>query len=262
MSELDKLRIVGRYELLKHLRRKRLYVVLAIAIAVELLILILLPALGDGYPDSVMIMAALLSVGPSFATMGAVFFAGDAIAGEFEGKTGYVLFPNPVKRTTIVAGKYLACFSAVVLVVLIGYGMVSVSLFGIYHQVPAEVAGSMALCLLFAGTVVAMTFFFSSISKGTMGATVTTLIFLFVVFGVLESVLLMTGQPRWFILSYAGDVIVTIYGGYGAFEGMRGRMPPGAMQPPEIGVSIAVMMAYLVIFLLLSVAITRRREMI
>lgn len=262
MGEYEKLKVVAKYEFMKHLRRKRFYVVLALAIAVELIVLIALPLLGAGYPSNVMAMAALLSMGATFPTMGAVFFAGDAIAGEFEGKTGYVLFPNPVKRSTIVFGKYLACFSAIALVVLALYGVVGASLLWIYHQVPVEVAGSMALCLLASGAVVAVTFFFSSISRGTMGATVTTLIFIFVVLGVVESVLLMAGQPRWFLLSYASDVMVTIYNGYGAFAGMREGMPPGVMQSPEIGTSIAVMVAYLVVFLALSVAITRRREMV
>lgn len=260
-DERDKLRAVAKYEFMKHLRRKRFYVVLALAIAVEMIVLIALPLLGAGYPSNVMTMAALLSMGATFPTMGAVFFAGDAIAGEFEGKTGYVLFPNPVRRSTIVLGKYLACFSAIALVVLALYGVVGASLLWIYRRVPVEVAGSMALCLLASGAVVAVTFFFSSISRGAMGATVTTLIFIFVVLSVVESVLLMAGQPRWFLLSYASDVVVTIYNGYGAFAGVREGMPSGAMRSPDVGTSVAVMVAYLVVFLALSVAITRRREM-
>lgn len=261
-GEYEKLKVVAKYEFMKHLRRKRFYVVLALAIAVELIVLIALPLLGAGYPSNVMAMAALLSMGATFPTMGAVFFAGDAVAGEFEGKTGYVLFPNPVKRSTIVFGKYLACFSAIALVVLALYGVVGASLLWIYRQVPVEVAGSMALCLLASGAVVAVTFFFSSISRGTMGATVTTLIFIFVVLGVVESVLLMAGQPRWFLLTYASDVMVTIYNGYGAFAGAREGMPREVMQSPEISTSIAVMVAYLMVFLALSVAITKRREMV
>ncbi|MCS7131927.1 MAG: ABC transporter permease [Hadesarchaea archaeon] len=261
-GEHEKLRVVAKYEFMKHLRRKRFYVVLALAIAVELIVLIALPLLGAGYPSNVMVMAALLSMGATFPTMGAVFFAGDAIAGEFEGKTGYVLFPNPVRRATIVLGKYLACFSAIALAVLALYGVVGVSLLWIYGRVPMEVAGSMALCLLASGAVVSVTFFFSSISRGTMGATVTTLIFIFVVLEVVESVLLMAGQPRWFLLSYASGVMITIYDGYGAFAGVHEGIPPRAMQSPEVGTSIAVMVAYLLVFLALSVAIAKRREMV
>ena len=47
MSELAKLGIVTRYEFLKHLRRKRLYVILGITLLAELAVLIILPQLGD-----------------------------------------------------------------------------------------------------------------------------------------------------------------------------------------------------------------------
>ena len=84
MSEVQKLRIVAGYEFLKHLRRKRLYIVLGLTLAAELAVLIGLPALMDGYPENIMVMAAMLSIGPSLATIGAVFFAGDAVAGELK----------------------------------------------------------------------------------------------------------------------------------------------------------------------------------
>lgn len=260
MSELNKLRIVAEYELLKHLRRMRLYVVIGLAIVVQLLILIGLPVLGEGYPEKVGDMAVLLSMGPSFAIIGAIFFAGDAISGEFEGETGYTLFPNPVKRITIVTGKYFACFLAMALVTAVAYSIVSICLFGIYSEVPIEVGKSFALCLLVIASVIAMTFFFSSISKGAIGGTVTTIIVMFVVFGILEGVLTLTGQSRWFLLSYAGDVVITVYNGYGPFGGMMEQMP--AMEPPEVGTSVAVLLVYLIVFFLISIVITNRREMV
>ncbi|MHB8104885.1 MAG: hypothetical protein ACYDG5_05020, partial [Dehalococcoidales bacterium] len=61
MSDLEKLGIVVKYEFIKHLRRKRLYVILGIALLVEALVLILIPVLRGGYPDSVMVMAGLLT---------------------------------------------------------------------------------------------------------------------------------------------------------------------------------------------------------
>ena len=101
MSELGKLGIVISYEFLKHIRRARLWVVLGLALLADLAILILIPVLQDGYPKDVLSMAMLLTVGPSMASLGAVFFAGDAIAGEFEGRTGFMLFTNPIKKVTL-----------------------------------------------------------------------------------------------------------------------------------------------------------------
>ena len=259
MSEFERLRIVAGYEFLKHLRRKRLYWILGVVIVAELAVLIGLPAALGGYPDNIMRTAAMLSIGPSLATLGAIFFAGDAIAGEFERKTGYILFPNPVRRITIVMGKFLACYAAVVLLTILGYVIVCIALLVIYGQVPIETAGSFGLCLLFAGSVLAVTFFFSSVSKGAMGATVITLVFIMVISGVLEGVLAMADLPSWFLLSTAGDSIGTVYGGYEAF--MPGDTPHGMPEAPDIGLCILSMAVYLVVGFLLSIWITKRRQL-
>ena len=264
MSEFEKLRVVIRYEFLKHIRRRRLYVILGLTFVAELAVLIGLPALMGGFPDNVMVMAALLTVGPSLATIGAVFFAGDAIAGEFESKTGYILFTNPVRRITLVVGKYLASCVAVILLIIFGYAIVSISLLVIYGNVPIETAKSFGLCLLFAGSVLSVTFFFSSVSKGAMGATVMTLLFIMVISGIIETVLLMAGKPYWFLLSTGGDSVAAVYGGYELF--LEGIMPNGGMLPfeietPDIGLTALSMAVYLVVGLVLSIWISGRRQL-
>ena len=264
MSEFEKLRVVIRYEFLKHIRRRRLYVILGLTFVAELAVLVGLPALMGGFPDNVMVMAALLTIGPSLATIGAVFFAGDAIAGEFESKTGYILFTNPVRRITLVTGKYLASCVAVILLIIFGYAIVAVFLLVIYGNVPLETAKSFGLCLLFAGSVLSVTFFFSSVSKGAMGATVMTLLFIMVISGIIETVLLMAGKPCWFLLSTGGDSVAAVYGGYELFlEGImpNGGMLPFAIETPDIGLTALSMAVYLVVGFLLSIWITKRRQL-
>ena len=264
MSEFEKLRVVTGYEFLKHIRRRRLYVILGLTFVAELAVLIGLPALMGGYPNDIMVMAAMLSIGAILATIGAVFFAGDAIAGEFESKTGYILFTNPVRRITLVTGKYLASCAAVILLIIFGYAIVSISLLVIYGNVPIETAKSFGLCLLFAGSVLSVTFFFSSVSKGAMGATVMTLLFIMVISGIIETVLLMAGKPYWFLLSTGGDSVAAVYGGYELF--LEGIMPNGGMLPfeietPDIGLTALSMAIYLVVGFLLSIWISKRRQL-
>jgi ABC-2 type transport system permease protein len=264
LTELEKLRIVTSYEFLKHIRRKRLYIILGLTVVAELLVLILVPVLRDGYPDNVVIMAALLTFGPAMATLGAIFFAGDSIAGEFENKTGFILFTNPVGRMTLVIGKYLACYAAVILLVILGYVIVCISLLVIYGSVPFETLGSFGLCLLYTASVLSVTFFFSSISKGAMGATVITLVFIWVICGITESILGFTGNPYWFILSAGGDSMTIIYGdtaslmagmGMGDVEGMMG------FEPMNIGLTAWGMVIYLVVGFVSSLWITKRRQL-
>ena len=266
MSEFEKLRVVTRYEFLKHIRRRRLYIILGLTFIVELAVLIGLPALMDGYPDNVMLMAVMLTIGPSLAVLGAVFFAGDAIAGEFESKTGFMLFTNPVKRTTLIAGKYLASSLAVIVLIVFSYAVTSISLLVIYGNIPIEVLESFGLCLLYGGSVISVTFLFSSVSKGAMGATVMSLLFVIVISGIIESVLLFADKPSWFLLSTGGDSIATVYGGFELV--LEGIIPqdgtgifPFEIETPDIGLTALSMAAYLVVGLALSIWITKRRQL-
>jgi ABC-2 type transport system permease protein len=266
LSEWERLGIVIGYEFLKHIRRKRIYIILALTLVAELAVLILMPVLGDGFPDNIMVMAALLSIGPSMATLGAIFFAGDAIAGEFEGKTGFILFTNPVRRTTLVIGKYIACYASVLLLILLGYVISAVSLLAIYGSVPIEMLSSFGLCCLYGGAVLAITFFFSSVMKGSMSATVVTLVFIMVIVSIIDGVLQMTGQPHWFMLSNNGDSIATVYGGYDAFmEGFGGAGGMGGgmfeFETPSTGLSVLSMSLYLVVCFVASLFFSNRRQL-
>lgn len=268
MSDFEKLGIVIRYEYLKHFRRKRLYIVLGIALLVEALVLILVPILMEqGYPKDALSMAALLSAGPSLAVIGAVFFAGDAIAGEYESKTGFLLFTNPVKRLILWTGKYLAGFIATAILVVFSYVIITIALLAIYQQVPVELLKSFGLCLLYAAAVLSVTFLFSSLSKGSMGATVMTLLFIFVVCGILQSILMATGNPNWYILSTGGDSITAVLTDMhkmieslgidiSQFGGMMENY-----KPMDISLAMAGMVVYLVPCFVASLWISNRRQL-
>jgi ABC-2 type transport system permease protein len=267
-NQLEKLGIVIEYEFLKHIRRKRLYVVLGIVLFVELLVLILIPALQDSYPKDVMTMAALLTAGSSLAAIGAVFFAGDAIAGEFESKTGFLLFTNPIKRVVLWTGKYLAGFLATTALIVFTYIIIAVALLVIYQEVPIEILKSFGLCLLYASAVLSVTFLFSAVSKGSMGSTVMTLLFIFVICGILESVLMATGNSYWYVLSAGGDTITTVLvddftklmSSFGMDPAQFGPMMEN-YKPLSIGMAMLGMVIYLVVGLAASIWISRRRQL-
>ncbi|MBN1161686.1 MAG: ABC transporter permease [Dehalococcoidales bacterium] len=268
MSDLEKLKIVIQYEFLKHFRRKRLYIVLGIALLVEALVLILIPVLMEqGYPDDALSMAALLTAGPGLAVIGAVFFAGDAVAGEFEGKTGFLLFINPVKRVVLWVGKYLAGFLATTILVVFSYIIISIALLAIYQQVPVELLKSFGLCMLYAASVLSVTFLFSAVSKGSMGATVMTLLFIFVVCGILESVLMATGKPYWFILSTGGDSITAVLTDMSKMFESLGIDPSrfGSMlenyKPMDVSLAAVGMVIYLVVGFAGSLWFSNRRQL-
>ena len=266
MTELGKRGIVINYEFIKHIRRKRLWVILGIALVAELAVIILVPVLQDGYPNNVMVMAAMLTVGPMLASIGAIFFAGDAIAGEFESRTGFMLFTNPIKKPTLWFGKYVASGIAVAMLVVFTYAIIAFTLLGIYGEVPGEILDSFAQALMFSFSVLSVTFFFSAVSKGAMGATVITLLFVFVLSGIIESVLAFTGNEYWYLISAGGDSITMVYGniemftgGFGGGANMQDIIE--SFKPLEIHMANIGMAIYLVVGLALSIWIAGRRQL-
>jgi ABC-2 type transport system permease protein len=280
VSEFDKLRVVIGYEFLKHIRRRRLYVIMAIALVAEALALILVPTLlTGGYPkdqiiggvmiSGVMTMAAILTIGAGLAALGSVFFAGDAIAGEYESRTGFILFTNPIRKVTLWTGKYLAGLLAVGLLIIFTYAVIAISLAAIYHEVPVQIFGSLGLCLLYAAAVLSLTFLFSAISKGSMGATVMTLLFIWVLSNIVESILAFTNNPYWFMISAGSDSIGLPYGSLrnlmqGLGLGGGGGRFGGHMESfttLTIPMAIWGMLIYLIGGFVGSILISRRRQL-
>lgn len=277
MSELEKLKVVTKYELLKQYRRKRFYGALAITVLAIVLTIGLYQGLDlpakMGIPDQLMdqygaeIFAMFATSMSAMAILAAVFFAGDAIASEFEGKTGYILFPNPVKRTTIVVGKYLACFIATAIIIAIAYLISVGALLVFYGTVPVGILGSLAIALMLGCMMISMAFAFSSVLKGGMGATIATLLTYMVVFSVISMSLSYAGYDPWFMPDRAGDSIAATYGvsAENMFGGMMGggQMMGGMMQASQNPtLSFFVLLGYAVVLFGISIVVTKRREMI
>jgi len=277
LSEFEKLKIVTRYELLKQFRRKRFYGVLAISLLAVVLTIGLYQGLDlprrMGVPQSTInqhgaeLFAIFVTSMGSLAILGAVFFAGDAVASEFERKTGYILFPNPVKRTTLVVGKYLACFIATAAILGVAYLISASALLVFYSQVPIGIFGSLAIALMLACFVISMAFAFSSVLKGGMGATIATLLTYMIIFSIVSSSLAYADFNPWFMPDRAGDAMTATYGidFREAFGGMMGGGPvmsgmAQASQNPTL--SFFVLLGYAVILLGVSIWMTKRREMI
>src|SRR4030042_2355783 len=141
-----------------------------------------------------------------------VFFGGDAISGEFQNKTGYFGIPNPIRRSSIYIGKWLAAFIAatailgVFTVITVGNGLYY---FGL--NVPYQFGLSVLFAWFYLAAVLGFTFFFSSLFKSSsMSILVTIILFLFA-FTLIETLVadLVQVEP-WFILTYGAGIIGNI----------------------------------------------------
>ena len=313
MIEFDKVKVVTKYELLKHLRRKRFYGVLIItilaivamigiyrgadmvgrtqnAIADNMLLNIhgeenfnrftdaelenlrqpLIPWIeAQGIKDSPDFFAIFVTGMGMLAILGAVLFGGDAISSEFEHKTGYVLFPNPVTRTTLVLGKYLACFIATGVILGIAYLILAGCMIAFYGYIASGILGSLAITLMATCMILSMAFTFSSFMKGSMGATMATLLLIMIVFPIVSVGLSFAGVSPWFMPDRAMDSAASTYdvpfdlvaSGMSSTSGM-GAMSDltEASSNPVLG--FTTLLAYAAPLFLVSLWLTNRREMI
>ncbi|KXB01835.1 hypothetical protein AKJ43_03055 [candidate division MSBL1 archaeon SCGC-AAA261D19] len=273
MTSFENLKIVTRYELLKQVRRKRFYGALVITVLAVVLMIGLYHGLDlpekIGISEGVMsqyeteIFAMFVTSMGSLAVLAAVFFAGDSIASEFEHKTGYILFNNPVKRSTIVIGKYLACLIATSVILIIGFIISGISIMGFYGEIPFGILGSLGMGAMLACSVIGISFAFSSYLNGGMGATIATILFFMVISPIISSSLAYAGYSPWFMLDRAADAMVSTYGvPLDVMAGGFGGGPMGGMTEAssDTSLSFLALTAYAIISFVISLILTERRE--
>ena len=89
-----------------------------------------------------------------------------------------------------------------------------------------------------------------------------SLLLVMVIFGIIESVLMMAGKPSWFLLSTGGDSIGAVYGEYSILLGeILPHELPFEIETIDIGLAATAMAVYLVVGFILSVWITKRRQL-
>jgi len=144
-NNIRQIGIVTRYELLKYLRGRRLLAIILLTVIISGIFLVVPPAIGSQYSkdptEFVMNMLRFLGV---LSILSATFFGADAIVSEFESKTGYFLFPNPIRKTTIFLGKFIASALVSVGVIALYYLIAVVSVQVIDGSVPANTGLSFA----------------------------------------------------------------------------------------------------------------------
>jgi ABC-type transport system involved in multi-copper enzyme maturation permease subunit len=193
-SDLRQLGTVAYYELYKCFRSARLAGIFALAALVIVLILVVPPALGQPYPkDAAYFAQRFIAWVNVLVVVGATLFAGDALASEFQNRTGYLMFPNPIKRGVFFAGKLTASLLTLFFVLAVYYLVVSVLTISHSGDLSDLTYRSFGLALLYASAATGIAYLISSIMKGTTGALVLTLAVLLLIFPIIDGVLFFAG---------------------------------------------------------------------
>jgi len=263
LNDLEQIAIVTRYELLKHLRRRRLYAVLIITALVTVLQFAVPLALNSPFPQEAKSWAAgFLEFANLLVIISGAFFAGDAIASEYEHKTGFIVFSNPLKRFSLVLGKFVAAFISASLTVGLYYLVGIIALQGIYSTFLSEMIVSFAYAILFLCSVLGLTFLFSTILKGSMGATLLAFFTLFMIMPIVSQVITLTGNEPWYLSTYASAMTTQVVNPQ---QDTVMEFPGSPLKIyvfyPKFPVSLIVMLVYFVVTLALSLVLVKRKEM-
>lgn len=253
-----------KFEMLKHIKRKRILVTLILAILIPLIFFIVPPLLGQGYAATANGFAAsnLGFVNLLIILSGAIF-TGDSISGEFENKTGLLLFSTPQRKSSIFTGKYIASVIATWLIVSLYYLITSMEIASIYGAsgISVKIAQSFLLALLYSTSVVSIVFFFSSIMKRTITSTLVGFFLLLMILPIITAVFTVADVDPWFIVTHNEGLITDVLGTVNG-----GGLGPGqgfnlTIFKPDLWSGIGVMSAYTVILFLTSIVMADRRKM-
>jgi len=246
-----------KFELLKHLKRRRLPIVAALAVIVPLIFYVKVPDTAGVFAATVLSFLNILII------ISAAMFAGDAVCGEFEKKTSLLLFPTPQRRSTIFAGKYVAALLATFLAVILYYLVMTLQIAQLYGwgQIPTELAKSFLTALVYSASAVSLVFLFSAILKRSISSTIVGFLFLLMILPIVAAVLISVNQEPWFIVTYSANLIRDVLG-------VSSSLPFGPGEhgftltafKPHFGVGIAVMAAYAIVGFVSGMAMAVRKE--
>ena len=258
--------LLSGYQFRQYLRSRRFVLMMSLVAAVGA---ILIGVVAHYRPSSILADAStyydqLWASGVTFVVIVAgVIYGGDAIAGEFQNKTGYFLMGLPVRRATVYAGKYLAALLASVIAVA-AYAVLLVANGAYYFGLGAFSAAfvlSFGLALLYLFALLGTTFLFSSLFKTSTYATLVVAVLFLFGFTLLEDLIsgLVKIEP-WFIISYASPVIGYPFLASIPVHTMRFGGGGPLIYNPTYAEGIAILLGYFVLTAIAGLFLFEREE--
>lgn len=275
-NRIRQIAIVARYELLKYLRGRRLLAIVLLTVTINAVYLVVPPATGSQYSkDPTEFITDTLGFLGVFCVLSATFFGADAIVSEFESKTGYFLFPNPIRKTTIFLGKFVASALVSVGVIALYYLIAVASVRVIDGSVPASTGLSFAYSLVYLFAILAVAYLFSAVMRSSVFSLILTFSTFSLILPIFDAISAIAKFKAWFSITFASgiatnilhnpyptDKVVTTTVGAGANRGSAAaQMVSVGRYYPAVPVSLAVLTAYFIVAFLLAVVLMRRREM-
>ena len=259
-SPLAQVITVASYEIRKYIRGRRLLGILILVGLILALFIGLPPALSIPYAST---PNAFVSTFATFTgllvVLSGVLFAADALVSEHEKRTGYFLFPNPVRREVLVLGKIAASLIVSAAVISLYYGGAALAALVITHSLTWDVGLSYVYALAYMVSVVGVAYLVSAMFKSTVAATVLTFFLFTLIFSIVGAILPAAKIDPWFIPTSASGIITNVLGRAEVRPGPGGGASVGFV--PDPATSLLVFLAYAIVGGVLAILWFRRREL-
>jgi ABC-2 type transport system permease protein len=264
-SSIAQVGVTMKYTLLDYLRSRRFVIMLAIVLIISALLTVLVAYYRPGSivgssATSLDFYSTWWGTFASFLTViSGIFFGGDGIAAEFQNKTGYFTVPNPIRRSSIYIGKFLASFTAATVVILVYLAIAVVNgLFYFGANIPYQFGESFLFAWFYLLAVLGFTFMFSSLFKTSSYAILVSFLLLIVGFSLISALIEgLTNTEPWYILSYGASIIMNVFTSpYPTTATARGFTTYVASIPE----GLEIMAAYFIISSVLGLVLFQRKE--
>ncbi len=272
-SSLGQVRVQTKYEFLNYFRARRFYILLTIGLVIEVALTLVVWHSGgsSSFTDSLNFYSTWWGESATFVVIFcAIFFGGDAISSEFQNKTGYYLVPNPIRRSSIYIGKWLAAVAASLIIIAVATSITLIN--GIYYfgtSIPYQFGESFVFTLVYLISALGLSFFFSSMFKSASYSILVSVVLLLFGFTVIEELIsIFVHIEPWFLLSYGSDIIANImmspYPKHSATVtepvGRAGRTITFSTFNATVPEGLAIMLVYFAVTAVLGLVLFERKE--
>lgn len=266
-SSASQVLTVCRYELLKFLRGRKIIAIIGISFAIPLLIIVTPELFGveqsETARDFFLIPLGFISI---LLVITGAFFGTSALNSEFQEKTGYILFPNPVTRTSIWFGKFIASAIIGAFVIAIYYSVVTVATLIKYQNVPQEIVQSAIFAFVFVIMIMSISFLISSVLRGSTGAAVLIFFLFILILPILDGFLVNLAEIKpVYSPSFSAKIIQNVLVVPYPSDLEQGDVPRGPFDQfrfvAYVDDSLSVLISYSIIASIVSILLFKRKEM-
>ncbi|HZW56280.1 MAG TPA: ABC transporter permease [Nitrososphaerales archaeon] len=263
-SNLAQCGVQAEFEFLNYLRSTRFYILLAIVATIGVTIMAVMYV----YKPSAQLSSPMAfysvwwgSIVSLCVILTGIFFGADAISTEFQNKTGYYLLPNPVRRSSIFIGKWIASFLASAIAIGV-YAAITIADGAIYFgsNIPYQFGESFVFALFYILPILGVSFFVSSVFKNNSYSILVTAILLLFGFSYITPLITaLSNSEPWYVLTYGAGIITNVLSssGYPPHEVVIGGLSSYNATIPE---GLAIMFAYFVVTSSLGLVLFEKKD--